>query len=52
MDSLATATIAVELEQRLGMPIVPEVLFDHQSINELAAFLDHQHQQAAAASQS
>jgi acyl carrier protein len=39
MDSLATASIAVELEQRLGMPIVPELLFDYQSVNELAAFL-------------
>jgi acyl carrier protein len=48
MDSLATASIAVDLEQRLGMPIVPEVLFDYQSINELAAFLDRQHGQATA----
>jgi acyl carrier protein len=39
MDSLATASIAVELEQRLGMPIVPELLFDYQSVNELAGFL-------------
>jgi acyl-CoA synthetase (AMP-forming)/AMP-acid ligase II/alkylation response protein AidB-like acyl-CoA dehydrogenase/acyl carrier protein len=42
MDSLATASIAVELEHRLGMPIVPELLFDYQSINELAGFLAHQ----------
>jgi acyl-CoA synthetase (AMP-forming)/AMP-acid ligase II/alkylation response protein AidB-like acyl-CoA dehydrogenase/acyl carrier protein len=48
MDSLATATIAVELEHRLGMTIVPEVLFDHQSINELAGFLDRQREQSAA----
>jgi len=47
MDSLATASIAVDLEQRLGMSIVPEVLFDYQSINELAAFLDRQQGQAA-----
>jgi acyl-CoA synthetase (AMP-forming)/AMP-acid ligase II/alkylation response protein AidB-like acyl-CoA dehydrogenase/acyl carrier protein len=40
MDSLATASIAVELEQRLGMPIVPELLFDYQSVNELAGFLE------------
>jgi acyl carrier protein len=46
MDSLATASIAVDLEQRLGMSIVPEVLFDYQSINELAAFLDRQQAQA------
>jgi acyl carrier protein len=39
MDSLATASIAVDLEQRLGMPIVPELLFDYQSVNELAGFL-------------
>jgi acyl-CoA synthetase (AMP-forming)/AMP-acid ligase II/alkylation response protein AidB-like acyl-CoA dehydrogenase/acyl carrier protein len=42
MDSLATASIAVELEHRLGMPIVPELLFDYQSVNELAGFLAHQ----------
>jgi alkylation response protein AidB-like acyl-CoA dehydrogenase/acyl carrier protein len=42
MDSLATATIAVELEERLGMPIVPELLFDYQSVNELAGFLERQ----------
>jgi acyl carrier protein len=46
MDSLATASIAVDLEQRLGMPIAPEVLFDYQSINELAVFLDRQRGQA------
>jgi alkylation response protein AidB-like acyl-CoA dehydrogenase/acyl carrier protein len=40
MDSLATASIAVELEHRLGMPIVPELLFDYQSVNELAGFLE------------
>jgi acyl carrier protein len=39
MDSLATASIAVELETRLGMTIVPELLFDYQSVNELAGFL-------------
>jgi acyl carrier protein len=47
MDSLATASIAVDLEQRLGQTVVPEVLFDHQSVNELAGFLDRQRQQAA-----
>jgi acyl carrier protein len=46
MDSLATASIAVELEQRLGMPIVPELLFDYQSVNELAGFLERQRRTA------
>ena len=49
MDSLATASIAVDLEQRLGMTVVPEVLFDYQSINELAAFLERQRSQPALA---
>jgi alkylation response protein AidB-like acyl-CoA dehydrogenase/acyl carrier protein len=40
MDSLATASIAVDLEERLGMPILPELLFDYQSVNQLAAFID------------
>lgn len=48
MDSLATASIAVDLEQHLGMPVVPELLFDHQSVNQLAAFLDHHRHQASA----
>ncbi|WP_460826456.1 acyl carrier protein, partial [Massilia terrae] len=49
MDSLATASIAVDLEQRLGMQVVPELLFDHQSVNQLAAFLDqHRHPAGAA----
>lgn len=48
MDSLATASIAVDLEQRLGMPVVPELLFDHQSVNQLAAFLDHHRRPALA----
>jgi len=42
MDSLATATIAVDLEQQLGMPILPELLFDYQSVGQLAAFIDSQ----------
>jgi acyl carrier protein len=42
MDSLATATIAVDLEQRLGMAILPELLFDYQTIAQLAAFIDGQ----------
>jgi acyl carrier protein len=45
MDSLATASISVDLEQRLGVPVVPEVLFDYQSINELAGFLESQRHQ-------
>ncbi|QJD99499.1 AMP-binding protein [Massilia forsythiae] len=42
MDSLATATIAVDLEQQLGMAILPELLFDYQSVELLAAFIDSQ----------
>lgn len=49
MDSLATASIAVDLEQRLGVPVVPEVLFDYQSINELAGFLERQRHQGGIA---
>ncbi|WP_051971276.1 AMP-binding protein [Massilia sp. 9096] len=49
MDSLATATIAVDLEQRLGMAVVPEVLFDYPSINELAVFLERQRESGAPA---
>jgi acyl-CoA synthetase (AMP-forming)/AMP-acid ligase II/alkylation response protein AidB-like acyl-CoA dehydrogenase/acyl carrier protein len=48
MDSLATASIAADLEHRLGMPVVSEVLFDYQSINELAAFLQRRRDQTGA----
>jgi acyl carrier protein len=47
MDSLATASIAVDLEHRLGMTIVPELLFDYQSVNELAGFLERLRSQGA-----
>jgi acyl-CoA synthetase (AMP-forming)/AMP-acid ligase II/alkylation response protein AidB-like acyl-CoA dehydrogenase/acyl carrier protein len=40
MDSLATASIAVDLEQHVGFAILPELLFDYQSVNQLAAFID------------
>ena len=40
MDSLASAAIAAELEERVGMPILPELLFDHGSVARLAAFID------------
>ena len=52
MDSLATASIAVDLEQRLGLSVVPEVLFDYQSINELAGFLDRQRHQSGVTAQA
>lgn len=42
MDSLATASIAVDLEQRLGMAILPELLFDYQTVVQLAGFIDGQ----------
>ena len=40
MDSLATASIAADLEERVGMTILPEVLFDYGSVSKLAAFID------------
>ncbi|MGX4640601.1 AMP-binding protein [Massilia sp. SYSU DXS3249] len=40
MDSLATASIAAELEERVGMTILPELLFDYGSVAKLAAFID------------
>jgi alkylation response protein AidB-like acyl-CoA dehydrogenase/acyl carrier protein len=49
MDSLARASIAVDLEQQLGLPIIPELLFDYQSINELAAFIDSHPRHASGA---
>jgi acyl carrier protein len=40
MDSLATASIAADLEQELGLAVQPELLFEYQTINQLAGFLD------------
>jgi acyl carrier protein len=40
MDSLATASISFELEERIGFAIIPELLYDNQTVKQLAAFID------------
>ena len=40
MDSLATVTIAVDLENRTGVAIVPELLYDYQTVRTLAGYLE------------
>jgi acyl-CoA synthetase (AMP-forming)/AMP-acid ligase II/alkylation response protein AidB-like acyl-CoA dehydrogenase/acyl carrier protein len=40
MDSLASASISIDLEQQVGFPIPAELLFDYPSVNQLAAFID------------
>jgi acyl carrier protein len=42
MDSLASVPIALELEQQTALPIAPELLYDYQTINALAAYIDAQ----------
>jgi alkylation response protein AidB-like acyl-CoA dehydrogenase/acyl-CoA synthetase (AMP-forming)/AMP-acid ligase II/acyl carrier protein len=42
MDSLASVPIAMELEQQTALPIAPELLYDYQTINALAAYIDAQ----------
>jgi acyl-CoA synthetase (AMP-forming)/AMP-acid ligase II/alkylation response protein AidB-like acyl-CoA dehydrogenase/acyl carrier protein len=39
MDSLATVSIASDIENRTGMTIVPELLYDYQTVHTLAALL-------------
>ncbi len=39
MDSLATASISFELEERVGFAIIPELLYDNQTVHQLAAFI-------------
>jgi acyl-CoA synthetase (AMP-forming)/AMP-acid ligase II/alkylation response protein AidB-like acyl-CoA dehydrogenase/acyl carrier protein len=39
MDSLSTVSIAVDLESRTGQAIVPELLYDYQTVRTLAAYL-------------
>lgn len=41
MDSLATASISFELEQRIGFAIIPELIYDNQTIGQLAAFIEN-----------
>jgi acyl carrier protein len=40
IDSLATASIAADLEQRTGIPVHPEVFHEHPTPRALAAWLD------------
>jgi acyl carrier protein len=39
IDSLATASIAVDLEQQTGVTLPPELLFDLQTVRALAAYI-------------
>ena len=39
MDSLATVSIASDIENRTGIPIVPELLYDYQTVHTLSACL-------------
>ena len=39
MDSLATVAIAADIEHRTGLVILPELLYDYQSVRTLAAYL-------------
>jgi acyl-CoA synthetase (AMP-forming)/AMP-acid ligase II/alkylation response protein AidB-like acyl-CoA dehydrogenase/acyl carrier protein len=39
MDSLATVSIAVDIETRTGIPIVPELLYDYQTVHALSTYL-------------
>ena len=48
MDSLATASISAELEERVGMTILPELLVDYGTVSALAAFIDSRARLAAA----
>lgn len=40
MDSLATVSIAVDIENRTGLAIVPELLYDYQTVCTLAAYIE------------
>ena len=39
IDSAAAIGLTEELEQRLGVPLEPTVLFDHPTIRSLSGFL-------------
>lgn len=40
MDSLATVSIAADIETRTGIVIVPELLYDYQSVRTLAGYIE------------
>jgi acyl-CoA synthetase (AMP-forming)/AMP-acid ligase II/alkylation response protein AidB-like acyl-CoA dehydrogenase/acyl carrier protein len=40
IDSLSSVPIALELEQQTALPIAPELLYDYQTVNALAAYID------------
>jgi acyl carrier protein len=40
IDSLSSVPIALELEQQVALPIAPELLYDYQTVNALAAYID------------
>ena len=40
MDSLATVSIAVDIENRAGLAIVPELLYDYQTVHTLSAYIE------------
>jgi acyl-CoA synthetase (AMP-forming)/AMP-acid ligase II/alkylation response protein AidB-like acyl-CoA dehydrogenase/acyl carrier protein len=40
IDSLSSVPIALELEQQTALPIAPELLYDYQTVNALAEYID------------
>ena len=50
MDSLATVSIAFELEQHVDFAIIPELLYEYQTVAQLAAFIDSRRSAPAAQS--
>ena len=49
MDSLATVSIASDIENRTGIAIVPELLYDYQTVHTLSHYLAQRPDLAAAA---
>lgn len=46
IDSIAAVTLTVQLEERLGIPIEPTVILEHETVHLLSAFLDAQRRAA------
>lgn len=40
VDSISAVTMTVQLEEKLGVPIDPTVILDHETINLLSRHLD------------
>ncbi|WP_019142938.1 AMP-binding protein [Noviherbaspirillum massiliense] len=47
MDSLGAVALTVEIERRIGLSLNPEIVYEYQTINDLAPYIDASRSSAA-----